>query len=765
MGIRLGGLLGLITIALAAGPAGAEVDPRFKVGPPPTWVRVIPPDLTAVPPAGEISSGVHVLLSDTQVRAAETSAVRYRHLVRRVLSADGVAAVSEIQISFDPSYQTLSLHQVRVLRGKDSRDALRKESVKLIQEEEDLSARMFNGRVTALLVLEDIRPGDIIDYEYSLSGSNPVFGGHFTELVDLASVVPLQHWSYRLLAPVGRGLRFRVHGTALNPKEEVSGGQTELVWERHAVPPIRGEDQVPSWYRQAPFLEVTDFDSWREVATWASTLFAASAADANPELERQVGRWIKDHPQPEERLRAALDFVQRDIRYFGIEMGANSHRPHRPSEVFAQRFGDCKDKAYLLTTLLRRLGIQSYPALVSTEYRRGLDDLLPSATVFDHVIVVATVDGKEHWLDATDSSSRGLRLEQRSTAAIERALVVTPTTTALRTVPDEAEGALEVEEAYELKDYQGKASLRVLTRFSGSFADNQRANLAHVSREELGRSYLNFQAHSDPGITMEALPTIRDDESANLIVIEEQYAIADFWKDARHNFSAYTIADNLRSPSYTLRSMPLSIAHPQKVHHAVTIHLPDDWRLDDEERTIEGLAFRFHYRFQNPGRTLRYDFDYVSKTDYLPPVAVPEHLRKVEAVSGVISRTIHYGPDRPRESIWTSVAVLGLVGSIPLGFFGWLILRGLPAQLRRRRYQQVLALGDGEAPASAMEVGSAAEISRRLPKLRCGKCGKKGTLEAQSMDEARLGDQQLLVQRHRCQRCQAEGRTYFKVKA
>lgn len=73
------------------------------------------------------------------------------------------------------------------MRGEESRDALRRESIKLIQEEEDLSAQIYNGRITALLVLEDVRPGDVIDYDYSLSGSNPVFGEHFSDDVALAS--------------------------------------------------------------------------------------------------------------------------------------------------------------------------------------------------------------------------------------------------------------------------------------------------------------------------------------------------------------------------------------------------------------------------------------------------------------------------------------------------------------------------------------------------------------------------------------------------
>jgi len=110
-----------------------------------------------------------------------------------------------------------------------------------------------------------------------------------------------------------------------------------------------------------------------------------------------------------------------------MEMGINGHKPHPPAQVLKRRYGDCKDKALLLVSLLRATGIEAAPALANTRERAALDGFLPTAYAFNHAIVRARIDGKERWLDATLTSQRG-ELSALSTPGYERALVLDPAT-------------------------------------------------------------------------------------------------------------------------------------------------------------------------------------------------------------------------------------------------------------------------------------------------------------------------------------------------
>ncbi len=80
--------------------------------------------------------------------------------------------------------------------------------------------------------------------------------------------------------------------------------------------------------------------------------------------------------------------------------------PARADETWQRRFGDCKGKTVLLLALLKELGIQAEPALVSLGGGDGLDERLPSLGAFNHVIVRATIGGKVYWLDGTRTGDR-----------------------------------------------------------------------------------------------------------------------------------------------------------------------------------------------------------------------------------------------------------------------------------------------------------------------------------------------------------------------
>ena len=85
----------------------------------------------------------------------------------------------------------------------------------------------------------------------------------------------------------------------------------------------------------------------------------------------------------------------------GLEFGASAYEPHSARDVFTNKYGDCKDQATLLVTMLRQAGIKAYPVLLSVSYRGEMNRRLPSPGQFDHCIAMAEIDGRQYWLDST----------------------------------------------------------------------------------------------------------------------------------------------------------------------------------------------------------------------------------------------------------------------------------------------------------------------------------------------------------------------------
>lgn len=174
-------------------------------------------------------------------------------------------------------------------------------------------------------------------------------------------------------------------------------------------PSVPDEPLAPTLSESLPVVVGSTFGSWHEFREWYRSAVAGFTApdDQVRHLAAELTKNAKTH---EEKLKAIFDFVADDIRYVNYVSG-EWWLPNRPQELLARRQGDCDDKALLLITLLKSIGIEATEVLIQTRYT-GSPSLLRSEKaaipVFDHGI--AYLPGKNGapgmWLDATSPQSR-----------------------------------------------------------------------------------------------------------------------------------------------------------------------------------------------------------------------------------------------------------------------------------------------------------------------------------------------------------------------
>jgi hypothetical protein len=354
----------------------------FDIRSAPAWAERLPVDMNVTANARDLRGGIYAILVDHQ--CLNGTADYYRH-VRKVLTPSAVQNASEVSFDFDPSYEHLVIHEIAVVRGGETIHELDPRSIRVIEKEGEKGDRIYDGMLTAIAFVKDVRPGDVLDYSWSIEGENPLLGGKYADAYDLTSDVPARLIRHRLIFPASRALRARSTVRGIEPRIESKNQSKIYTWERRDVPALDVEDNLPDWFDPYDHIQVSEFASWSEVAHWANALFQLDdeSRDAVSELAARIR---SENKTRDAQIVAAIRFVQDDIRYLGIEMGRNSHEPHQPADVLDQRWGDCKDKSFLLASLLRELGVEAYPAMVNTKLRRSLDDELPSPFNFDHVI-------------------------------------------------------------------------------------------------------------------------------------------------------------------------------------------------------------------------------------------------------------------------------------------------------------------------------------------------------------------------------------------
>ncbi|MBN8232797.1 DUF3857 domain-containing protein [Corallococcus macrosporus] len=773
-------LLLCLCLSLSTGTARAATPALpFRVGPPAAWVKPLPIPADSGPAsAGEEETSVSRLLVEEQVRVSGHSQEHYLHSARKVLSPQGIDSVTDIQLSFDPTYQKLTVHGIWRIRDGRREDLFQPAEARVIQQEPELQNRLYNGALSVVPFLRDVRVGDTVEVAYTLEGANPVFGGRFSDFVVVGKPFPVGHFAYRLLWPEGRSLYVRDFAApGLTRSEALLGNEREIILERRHVPAVHSEDNVPGWQPVYPWLQLSEYKDWNDVARWASALFQVPAR--SKALEQEIRRLSKE-PTPEARFVAALRFVQDEVRYLGIEMGPNSHQPHPPDEVLQRRFGDCKDKSLLLVTLLKGLGIDAQPALVNTGLTQLLDGWRPTARAFDHAIVHATVGGRELWVDPTATLERG-GLDSYEPPPYGRALIVAPGTTELSVIPAPTlkEPSVFVDETYVATDRDGPATLDVVTTRTGESANAMRRMLAGTSVSELSRFYFNYYAKKDAKITVASPMTVDDDTVKNVLVVHEHYRIEDFWSsDARRDFSAHTFHAYLKEPGYSRRAFPLEVEHPVFARHRITLKSGEPLHDGADHDVVDGPAFHFEADTRADGKTLVLDYRYQSLADAVPPERIAEYVKAVRATEDNRGYYVQLGSRERR--LRTSPPPSGEAGAILLGVIAtcvvlWFVIaQGGPVELwrkgrawgRRRAFARKFdASHQGDSAWSAIPITGPQELLSTLGRLRCA-CGATSDAPRESLrhEAVVLGERHLTLVQWQCPTCARARRAYFEDK-
>ena len=640
----------LLFLVIACASRAADVTVPFA--PPAAWVDRLPdPPLTPTPTA-DASYGYDYLLLDRQIEV-EDEAV-YGRNVYRITSEGSLQSGARLTWNFDPAYERLTLHHLRVTRDGVTQDRLREGLVQIIQQERDLDRHLLNGELTALVVLEDIRVGDVIDYAYTRRGWNPAFAGHYFDTLAAGWAIPVRHERFRISAPATRSIAYKPSGSvSLAFTGAREGDRQVLTWEGRELRPIEAESELPSWFNPYPVVRLTEFTRWSEVVQWAEPLYALPEPLA-PALVEKAAELTRGRTSDDDKAVAILQFVQQEIRYLGMELGAGSYRPTAPAVVLARRFGDCKDKTLLFCALMQAAGLSAYPALLHTDWRDRLDDWLPSPQAFDHVIAALPREDGYLWVDPTLTYQQG-DLARRGLPDYRRALVVRPGEEGLThvKVPATARSRVRIAEHFESAAFDQPAQFQVTTTYSGLGADAERRYFAQTTPEQIAKAYVNYYASAYPGIRSVKPPTLTEDAKNNIVTIVESYEVAKLWSEPdasrtlKAEFFPKIISDYAARPQSALRSMPLSVGYPADVQQTTVVTLPETWRVTPGETIIESDAFRAKQGIAGEGNVVTMTYGWETLADHVPVGRMSRHVEDLNRYRNGLGYSLTYTKPAP----------------------------------------------------------------------------------------------------------------------
>ncbi len=252
--------------------------------------------------------------------------------------------------------------------------------------------------------------GDVVELQYRIDdvSERNAFADYFGDIDYLQSNEPIARAEYVLITPKKRTFYFNkpafMLGTAagatpsLSQTTEEKGDQRIYRFVATNVPPALPEPNQPPYTEFLGHVHVSTYKTWDEMGAWYWGL-VKDQFTADDEVRRRAAEITKGKTTPRDKAIAVYDYVVQKTRYVALEFGIHGFKPYRCSQIFARGFGDCKDKATLIVTMLKELGIPATIVIVRTGQKGNFEEYPASLAPFDHAI--AYVPSLDMYLDGT----------------------------------------------------------------------------------------------------------------------------------------------------------------------------------------------------------------------------------------------------------------------------------------------------------------------------------------------------------------------------
>jgi len=564
--------------------------------------------------------------------------VRFQQSILRLSNPQLEDALRGHRIDYSPSRES-----VQILAAERIRPNGQVSSASQIRDEgpNGKISGMYLDQRYKLIIFDRLEPGDLVHLQYRVDalGSN-IFAGFFGDVTAVQSRLPKQDFFYRVITPKQRPL-YDAEIRTPRPQAESQDDLRTLTWHLKDIPGLQVEPLAPPYPDIGRLISVSTYKDWDALGSWYGRLFSEQM-QLDDDARRAGRAAVQGASSDEEKVRRLYNYVVKNTRYVGIELGIHGWKPFPASEVHRRRYGDCKDKATLLSALLRDNGVEATITLVRTVDRGAVPKDHATMWAFNHAITY--VPGQDLFLDPTAEFNGSTELPHQDQGAM--ALVVYPDgRTQPVTLPVSSPDANLNASVYEATLSRGtQLSLRGRERFRGARA----AELRRQMQEPDQRVRLLEQplAQIFPGVT----------------VTEANFSdLSDLEREVSYEY-AFTVPKYGFKEGQTL-SFPVSLyrhevaaAYAQLAERQSALHTPHAWKTQNVIRyrlpkgaqitvlpkgeTIDTPYISLHQKVVRTDDGFETDDTVTFKERIVPAKAYPQFREACLAIDRAMARTV-----------------------------------------------------------------------------------------------------------------------------
>lgn len=319
----------------------------------------------------------------------------------KVFNKEGRQSFGEVEIPYIDGSGKPEMNYVRTITPDGEVIEPEEEDIKDVTPAKLQDYPMYSDVKNRVVSMPGLTNGSIIDYSYTLTPKRHFMQEEFSSNWAFQTGQPVVKSHYEVSFPSEMDVEWADFGADLEPSVEEADNRKTLTWERSDIPRIIEEPAMPPMQEVTDRVLVTSIDSWDKYAREFWKL-AEDRVQPNEDIRAKTEELTEGLETDEEKIHAIYNYAATKIRYVAIELGRGRIQPHDATEVFQNKYGDCKDKAALMISMLDVVGIDAHPVLILSGLNRKTDfEEPPPARGLNHAIVAVETDDGLELMDPT----------------------------------------------------------------------------------------------------------------------------------------------------------------------------------------------------------------------------------------------------------------------------------------------------------------------------------------------------------------------------
>ncbi|MDT8067492.1 MAG: DUF3857 domain-containing protein [Terriglobia bacterium] len=318
----------------------------------------------------------------------------------RIQSEAAVSALGQLVFAYNSATEAMKINYVRVFKKDGKVVNVGESAVQDMTSPVAREAPVYSDLHEKHITVPSLQPGEVMEYAIETDYLEPLAPGQFWMDYTFQKDVITLNETLVLDIPAGRNVKLKM-GPAYPPKITDANGRRIYTWTSQYLEredPKKKKDEKPKKPSATADVAATTFENWDQLAAWYAGL-ERDRRIPTPEITAKALELTKDAKTDREKAQAIYDYVAKNFRYVSLSFGVGRFQPHAASQVFANQYGDCKDKHTLLAAMLAAVHIDSDTVLIHS--RRRLDRDVPSPSQFDHVITAVHLGNERVIVDTT----------------------------------------------------------------------------------------------------------------------------------------------------------------------------------------------------------------------------------------------------------------------------------------------------------------------------------------------------------------------------